>query len=132
MLTGKELGAAIGEAIRIKGVTKASVARHFHIKPPSISDWISRGTIDKAKLDELFAYFSDVVGPEHWGISANRIVRRHEVREERAAYHARRLVKTVCDLAEQISDDGLRELIGFARCLTGTHPLAKQTRKSSA
>lgn len=46
--------------------------------------------------------------------------------------HARKLVKTVYDLAEQIDDDGLRELIGFARCLTGTHPLAKETRKSSA
>lgn len=128
MLTGKELGAAIGEAIRKKGVTKASVARHFKIKPPSISDWISRGTIDKAKLDELFSYFSDVVGPEHWGISPNRIARRHEIQEERAAYHARSLVKTVCDLAEQINDDGLRELIGFARCLTGTHPTTKAKR----
>lgn len=41
--------------------------------------------------------------------------------------HDRKLVQTVCELAEQISDDGLRELIGFARCLTGTQPLVKQT-----
>lgn len=40
--------------------------------------------------------------------------------------HARPLVQTVCDLATQINDDGLRELIGFARCLTGTHPAAKE------
>lgn len=67
MLTGKELGNAIKEAIRLNGVSQASVARHFKIKPPSVSDWIKRGTIDKAKLDDLFAYFSDVVGPDHWG-----------------------------------------------------------------
>lgn len=46
--------------------------------------------------------------------------------------HARKLVQTVCELAEQINDNGLRELIGFARCLTGTHPAAKQTPASSA
>lgn len=37
----------------------------------------------------------------------------------------RPLVQTIYNLAEQISDDGLRELAGFARCLTGTHPLKK-------
>lgn len=42
--------------------------------------------------------------------------------------HSRKLVQKVCDLAEQINDDGLRELIGFARCLTGTHPLVKAKR----
>lgn len=39
--------------------------------------------------------------------------------------HARKLVQAVCDLAAQINDDGLRELAGFARCLTGTHPFKK-------
>jgi len=39
--------------------------------------------------------------------------------------HARQLVQDVCDLADQISDDGLRELLGIARYLTGTHPLKK-------
>lgn len=42
--------------------------------------------------------------------------------------HSRPLVQTVCDLAEQINDDGLRELAGFARCLTGTHPVIKVKR----
>jgi hypothetical protein len=40
--------------------------------------------------------------------------------------HFRPLVQAVCDFAEQINDDGLRELVGFARCLAGTHPLVKQ------
>jgi hypothetical protein len=39
---------------------------------------------------------------------------------------ARLLEQTLLNLAEQINDDGLRELIGFARCLTGTHPQAKK------
>ena len=47
-------------------------------------------------------------------------------------HHERALVQTVCELAEQIDDNGLRELVGFARCLTGTHPLIKTKRQSSA
>ena len=39
--------------------------------------------------------------------------------------HPRPLVQTLCEVAEQVNDNGLRELIGFARCLTGTHPAAK-------
>ncbi|MDA5499960.1 hypothetical protein [Yersinia aleksiciae] len=73
MLSGKELGQAIELAINKKissGAikTKAEVARHFKIKPPSIHDWIKKGSISKDKLPELWNYFSDVAGPEHWGL----------------------------------------------------------------
>lgn len=73
MLTGKKLGEAIASAIQKKidsGAvkSKAEVARHFGIKPPSIHTWINNGTVSKDKLPELWNYFSDVVGPEHWGI----------------------------------------------------------------
>lgn len=73
MLSGKELGLAIEQAINKKlslGTvsTKAEIARHFNIKPPSIHDWIKKGSISKDKLPELWKYFSDVVGPEHWGL----------------------------------------------------------------
>ena len=70
MLTGKELGAAIKSAIDKKKVRQTELARHFGVKPPSIQDWINKGTISKDKLPDLWAYFSDVVGPEHWGLSA--------------------------------------------------------------
>lgn len=70
MLTGKELGAAIDRAIQLKKVPKTAVAAHFGIRGPSIYDWIKHGRIGKQHLDELVAYFSDVVGPEHWGIRA--------------------------------------------------------------
>lgn len=69
MLTGKELGKAIAEAIKKKGVTKAALARHFDVKPPSIQDWVNKGTIDKSRLPELWSYFADAVGPSHWGLN---------------------------------------------------------------
>lgn len=73
MLKGKELGAAIKKAIDLKVasgaiVSKSDVARHFGIKTPSVYDWIKKGSISKDKLIRLWDYFSDVVGPEHWGI----------------------------------------------------------------
>lgn len=69
MLTGEELGKAIADAIRRKGVSKAAVAKHFGVKAPSVHDWVKSGRISKDKLPELWAFFSDVVGPEHWGLS---------------------------------------------------------------
>jgi predicted XRE-type DNA-binding protein len=130
MLTGKELGKAIAEAIRRKEVSKAAVARHFGIKPPSISDWINRGTIDKSKLDDLFLYFSDVADREHWGLSLIHQApqpAQFTVRES-TPHHHRPLVQQVCDLAETIDDAGLRNLIDIARCLARNHPAAKAKR----
>lgn len=74
MLNRKELGRAIAKAIELKIATglissKAEVARHFNIKTPSLYGWIEKGTISKSKLPELWRYFSDVVGPEHWGLA---------------------------------------------------------------
>ena len=73
MLSGKELGRAIEQAIEKKlsagsAKSKAEIARHFKIKPPSIYDWINKGSISKEKLPELWNYFSDVVSPDHWGL----------------------------------------------------------------
>lgn len=72
MLTGKELGEAIADAIEKKGVSKAEVARHFGVKPPSVQDWIKFGRISKRHLDGIFEYFSDVAGPEHWGLTEQK------------------------------------------------------------
>lgn len=71
MLTKKKLGHAIGKAIEIKGVSKADIARRFGVKPPSVTGWIQKGSIDKDRLMELIEYFSDVVGPDHWGMENN-------------------------------------------------------------
>lgn len=73
MLNGKDLGRAIEQAINKKLISgsvksKTEIARHFNVKLPSIYDWIKKGSISKDKLPELWSYFSDVVGPEHWGL----------------------------------------------------------------
>lgn len=70
MLTGPELGAAIEAARIAKGVSKKKIADDFQVKPPSIQGWVKYGRIDKSKLMDVIAYFSDVVGPEHWGLRA--------------------------------------------------------------
>lgn len=74
MLKGRDFGAAIGVAIQKKidaraVKSKADIARHFGMKPPSLSDWVKKGSVAKDKLPELWRYFSDVVGAEHWGMS---------------------------------------------------------------
>ncbi|WP_422422103.1 S24 family peptidase [Pseudomonas sp. GZD-222] len=68
MLTGPELGAAIEAARIAKGVSKKKLADDFQVKPPSVQGWVKNGRIDKSKLMDVIAYFSDVVGPEHWGL----------------------------------------------------------------
>ncbi|WP_158667279.1 LexA family protein [Vitreoscilla sp. C1] len=68
MLKGEELGRAIDEAIKLKGVTKVKVAEHFGIKPPSVNSWIKTGRIGKEHIEKLVDYFSDVVSPEHFGL----------------------------------------------------------------
>lgn len=68
MLTGRELGKAIEAAMRLKGVSPTEVAHHFGVRSPSVHGWLKTGRIGKDKLQELFAYFSEVVGPDHWGL----------------------------------------------------------------
>lgn len=70
MLTGRDLGAAIRDAIQKKGVTQREVARVFEVKPPSVQDWMNKGTVSKDKLPALWKYFADVAGPEHWGLDS--------------------------------------------------------------
>lgn len=69
MLTGTALGAAIESARLKKGISKRTLALQFGVEPPSVQDWVKRGTIDKAKLPALWKFFSDVVEPAHWGLS---------------------------------------------------------------
>ncbi|WP_375738049.1 helix-turn-helix transcriptional regulator [Pseudomonas boanensis] len=68
MLTGPELGAAIEAAVAKKGITKKKLAEDFGVKPPSVQGWVKNGRIDKSRLFELLAYFSDVVDASHWGL----------------------------------------------------------------
>lgn len=69
MLTGKQLGAALREAISLKQVSIAEVAREFGVKGPSVYDWLKYGRIGKPHLEHLVTYFADVVPPSHWGLA---------------------------------------------------------------
>lgn len=68
MLTGKELGDALKSAMAEKGVKQADVAAAFGIRQPSVSEWLSTGRIGKKHIPKLIEYFSDAVGPDHWGL----------------------------------------------------------------
>lgn len=68
MLTGKELGQALKKAMVAKKVVQREVAAEFGITQPSVSEWVKHGRIDKAHINRLVAYFSDVVRPSHWGL----------------------------------------------------------------
>ncbi len=69
MLTGKQLGEAIKTALALKGRgAQKALADALGMKPPSINDMKNFGRIDKKHLPALWKFFSDVVGPEHWGI----------------------------------------------------------------
>lgn len=88
MLEKQELGAAIASAMKIKGVSHTDLANHFGVKKPSVYGWTSKGTISKGKLPELLAYFSDVVGPEHWGIPAGSPLINSPLAEKSSALEA--------------------------------------------
>lgn len=113
----------------------AALARQLARSESQISQWI-RGAAHSATgrkrgmKSETARWIERTTGkPEGW-LDTPQAAEPLRVSEAPAAYvakphHSRALVQAVCDLAEQINDDGLRELAGFARCLTGTHPLVK-------
>jgi hypothetical protein len=74
MLKGPQLGDALREAMKRKGVGPTALARVFKIKSPSVHDWLKTGRIGREKLDDLVRYFSDVCTPEHWGITAPSVL----------------------------------------------------------
>ncbi|MFV3332202.1 S24 family peptidase [Pseudomonas sp. NY15437] len=74
MLTGLDLGQAI-EAARVKkGITKKALAEVFRVAAPSVQGWVTTGRIDKSKLIDVIRFFSDVVGPEHWGLDDGDLI----------------------------------------------------------
>lgn len=73
MISGEKLGAALTQAMQLKGVGPKEVAEHFDIKPPSVKDWQKRGCIHKKHLGRLVAYFADVVPEGHWGADPDEL-----------------------------------------------------------
>lgn len=53
-----KLGEKLREAMRLRGVTQADVARAFGVKPPTVSkDWLRYGRIAKRHFPRLVEYF---------------------------------------------------------------------------
>lgn len=153
MLNGKELGRAIEKAYKLKEATgavssKADVARHFGIRTPSIYDWFKKGSIGKEKLPELFRFFSDVVGHEHWGMSEDEWpaglscpVDVHDSKEEsnqnlpptvatiKPATERDAWLAELSSLASQLDLPRIGMLVQRAQDLVAEMP-AKQTRES--
>lgn len=106
MLTGPELGAAIEAARIAKGVSKKNLADDFSVKPPSIQGWVKNGRIDKSKLMDVIAYFSDVVGPEHWGLRPGFSYENLEVTNEKPSssdsIDGRSLASSAADIVRQM------------------------------
>jgi len=125
MLTGPELGAAIEAARIAKGVSKKNLADDFSVKPPSIQGWVKNGRIDKSKLMDVIAYFSDVVGPEHWGLRPGFSYENLEETSEESATQGndgRSLTSSAADMVRQmlatkgksLSDDARARLLAAA------------------
>lgn len=69
MLTGKELGKAIRKALEAKGISPSQAAARYSITKASVSGWFGTGRIKKETLFDLMGLCSDVLGPEHWGMT---------------------------------------------------------------
>jgi len=148
MLNGKKLGAAIDSAIVLKLETgaaksKAEIARHFLIKPPSLSDWVKKGSISKDKIPELFRYFSDVVGHKHWGLTADEwpaglslSAKKDRQRGNVEALFKNTdrlsgLLKDLVIVAKAMNERGQIELIGRAKEMAPNYPADQKNSAKS-
>ena len=55
--TKSHIGQKITEAMRLRGVTQAKLARDFGVKPPSVNEWRKFGRIAKEHIPRLIEYF---------------------------------------------------------------------------
>jgi phage repressor protein C with HTH and peptisase S24 domain len=51
------IGHKLVEAMELKSVTQADVAREFRVKPPSVNEWVKYGRIHKDHIRHLVEYF---------------------------------------------------------------------------
>lgn len=134
MYTGKQLGEAIRLAIEKKmarwpELRKRDIAQHFGIKEPSIADWIKKGSIQKEKLPKLWAYFADVVGMSHWGLTAEDfscfgLAPLNRVSEPSSDYVSPRgqRIKRLLSAIEPMNDAGIDHLISYALWVSSQYP----------
>lgn len=75
MLQGPALALAIVGAMRLKAtrleiakITQAEIGKALGMSQPSVSELLKFGRLAKEKVPVLLDYFSDVVGPDHFGL----------------------------------------------------------------
>lgn len=72
MYEKEQLAEALREAMRLKGdMSQQALADEFGVRQSSVSEWRRYGRVAKRHIDHLISYFSDVVPPEHWGLSSS-------------------------------------------------------------
>lgn len=114
MLSGRALGDALREAMRLKGVKQGDVASEFEVAQSSVSEWIKFGRIAKKHIPHLVSYFSSHVGPTHWGLpdswgqAANMLL----VEEVELLFHFRK-----------IRSDAKQQALGFLKGLAASTPV---------
>lgn len=139
MLNGKEFGQAIDTAIRLKlenrsAKSKAEIARHFKIKPPSLADWVKKGSVAKDKLPEVWRYFSDVAGPAHWGMSPGEwpaeLTISPTVTPKTVPVLSKREanIKAITDLLQAMTDEGLAVILDKAEEMQRKYPVESRKR----
>ena len=107
MKKGKELGIALANALAEKRVSQTELANQLMVKKQAVSKWVNSGAIGKKHLFNVFEYFSDVVGPEHWGISESILV------SQRQDDVTKKQIERAIDILKVIpeSDKATRELV---------------------
>lgn len=139
MLSKKPLGAAIAEAMRLKGVGPTEVAAHFNVQPPSVHGWKTNGSIDKDKINKLVDYFRDVVGPEHWGLEADHFAPKKGRADDKKwaqDLSEAQIEMTILanDNAEHLSDEQCRTISAMIKLLARQPAAtpARRTKKATA
>lgn len=129
MYSGPKLGNAIRQAIDAKGITQRALARHFDVSPPTVQDWIKRGTIGKDKLEELWAFFADVAGPEHWGMQRGVATRADDAATVKYEIGPRSLnLRRLVTVVEKLSEADVQRVLDLAEALAAPKQPKMQNR----
>lgn len=115
----------IDSAMTRKGWNQPRLAEESGVPQATISRTLKgKTTPETATLQKLYRALGITSElPALGGIAASM---------PKPTHHARHLVQKVCDLAEQIDDAGLKEMIIFAGCLKKSHPYQAPQRKKAA
>lgn len=99
MLTGRELGYAIMEALEQNGYSQADAARYFGISKPSVNGWIKTGRISKSNFLKLVMWLKNTP-MSHWGIGSIDLLQLQAASEFEMVLADSNLEKSVIDVLE--------------------------------